>query len=102
MPKIPSQKILDIIPPPKIEEKIQLKRERKPPQPYQRLSSKRILVIIFLLILGGLSFYFIFRKAEIIIWPVTQEENFKEKITVDLKADQVDLSTNTIPGNILE
>lgn len=106
MPKLNSQKILDIVPPKKVIEKIQPKKDierREPSRVKARGFPKMIvLVVIFLLILAGGTFYFIFQKAEIVVWPKTQVVNFQEKLTVDVKTQQIDLSSNAIPGTILK
>ena len=103
--KSSSRKIFDIIPPEKIERKISPKiriGEKGLFQPRPRKSLKIFFgAIIFLLIFGGVFSYFTFQKAEIIIWPKTQEVSFEEKITVDSKIEEVEFSINTIPGDIL-
>ena len=99
-----SRKIFDIIPPEKIKEKTYLEIGIKNEGFFQSRSGKSLKVIfgviIFLLILGGIFSHFIFQKAEIRIWPKTQEVNFEEKVTVDSKIKEVEFSTNTIPGGI--
>jgi len=106
MSKSSNQKIFDIIPPKKIGEKVLLKKEIREKEPFRaqpgKFPWKIFLTIAFTLILGGASFYFIFQKAEIIIWPETEIVELKEKVTVDAKVSQVDLSTNSIPGDILK
>jgi hypothetical protein len=105
MPESSSQKIFDIVPPERIEKKIPFRKEvrkREPRQPRSKLPLKIFFIIILLLFFGIVTSHFIFQKAEIVIWPKTQTGSFEEKVTVDLKANQVNLSTNTIPGAILE
>lgn len=106
MPKLFSRKIFDIIPPEKIEEKISPEIRIKEGIPFQPRPKKPLkiffLLIIFLLILGGVFSYFAFQKAEIIIWPKTQEFSLEEKVIIDVEAKEVEFSTNTIPGDIIK
>lgn len=105
MPKLSSQKVFDIIPPEKIGEKIQFKKEINRKRDFRsepkRLFPKMFLTFILFLIMGGIYSYFAFQKAEIIIWPKTQQVKFEAKITVDSKIDKIDLTANILPGNIL-
>ncbi|OGZ17402.1 MAG: hypothetical protein A2Z78_00635 [Candidatus Nealsonbacteria bacterium RBG_13_36_15] len=102
MPNLYSQKIFDIIPPERI--KISPKMEIKKKESFQPRFGKffKIFLGIIILTFGGLFFYFVSQKTEIIIWPETQKVSFEEKITVDLETGEVKLATNTIPGNIIK
>lgn len=110
MSKPSSRKTFDIIPPERIEEKSLPKiefgekepREKEVFRPKIRKTPLKIISLVIILILGGIISYFIFQRAEIIVWPKTQQVNFQEKVTVDLNAKQSDFSTNTVPGVILE
>lgn len=104
-----NKKILDIISPqspslsPKKEEEIStpvLKEKKLPPKAIKRKFIISI-IIIFLLFVGG-SGYFKLSKAEIQIWPITENLNFQKKITVDSNINEVDLKNNILPGKILE
>lgn len=101
-----SQKIFDIIPPEKMEGKAfsgKKTRDRKYLQPRPRKSLKIFfLAFIFFLVLGGIFSYFTLQKAEITIWPKTQEVNFEERVIINSETEEVEFLTNTIPGDIFK
>jgi hypothetical protein len=112
MPK----KVFDIIPPKKVKEKrkvfefVEEKKlkvpkkefrfkEKLPKFPFKKaiiLTTFLILIVIFVL----LSFKF--SKAEIKIWPKTEDLKLNEKLVVDAKAGTIDLKNKIIPGKIFE
>ena len=81
------RKIFDITPPPakakeflKLPKKIEVKEPLvKPPFPVKKL--RPILIIAGLLLVGIFSFVFIKTKAEIEIWPVKEQTQFKTKFS---------------------
>jgi hypothetical protein len=101
------KKIFDILPPKKEELKreerviIVEKRRTKFHFPRIPLGTFLILLFIFLLIF---SFFFSFElsKAEVKIWPKTEEISFVEGIVVDSNATAMDFEQKIIPGKIFE
>jgi hypothetical protein len=63
---------------------------------------KVILSFLILLLVSAFIFSFQFSKAEIKIWPEVEEVNFVEIVTVDTKAENLDLNKKTIPGKFFE
>jgi hypothetical protein len=113
MPK----KVFDILPPKKEKkEKILIVKKEAPTlkeKPKSKIHfpkitlpkisfRKVILSFLILLLVSAFIFSFQFSKAEIKIWPEVEEVNFVEIITVDTKAENLDLNKKTIPGKFFE
>lgn len=114
-----AQKIFDILPPEKKEkEQLIIVREKKveeiskgeKPQllikkPKFKISLSRgkniFIFVLFILILTGIVFHFILSKAEIGIWPETETKVIKTKVTVSGGVEEIDLSSNVIPGKMI-
>jgi len=118
-----SKKIFDIIPPEKVEkdkkpavktfkEKIseqevveEIKEKAKTIVVGEKIKKKGFkvglaIVPIFLISLIFLAFQT--SKAEIEIWPKTELITFETKLTIDVNADEIDLSYKIIPAYVLE
>ncbi len=113
------KKIFDIFPPeskvPSIErargllsslektESFSAKKTSRKPKAFLR-DKKKWLIICFplFLIMVGIFFNFVLSQTEIIIWPETETLNFKERVTVDSKANQSNLRERIIPGKVFE
>lgn len=106
MTKISPRKIFDILPPEKYEEKPAEKKEvgERKIRFFLLTPFKRKILIIFsiLLIVVALSFYFVFQKTIISIWPETQKPSFKEQIVVDKNFKEYDFLAKIIPGEFFE
>ena len=107
MANLHNQKILDIIPPGEKKEPFFVRKEKRQKEFRSQKPKRRglrlfFLVFTFLLISAAILSYFIFQKAEIIVWPKTQELSFREKVGVDIKTVIVDISSNVIPGKVVE
>jgi len=118
MPK----KIFDIIPPEKVKkDKEQLfvkqKIKEKIIGPEKKESKSEILISkkeikkkkfkielifipVFLILLVFIAIQI--SKAEIEIWPKTELIDFKAELTIDVNADEIDLSYKTIPAQVFE
>jgi hypothetical protein len=110
MPK----KVFDILPPKK--EKILIAKKEVPglkerirpkihfPKiTFPKISFRKfIFSFLILLLVSALIFSFKFSRAEIKIWPEVEEVNFVEIVTVDTKAENLDLNKKTIPGKFFE
>lgn len=99
------QKIFDIIPPEKIEYPLQKTKAIKPlieKKVSPNFLKKTLGFIIFFVIVFVLLANFVFVRGEIQIWPETETPNFKEKITIDTKKEDADISAKIIPGKIFE
>jgi hypothetical protein len=97
-----SKKILDIFPP----KPPAVSRKEKPLIIPKGKKSKKInaliAVIVLLLITAGVLCQFVFARVEIIIWPETEVLNLEEKVTVDSKISQLNVSAKVIPGENIE
>jgi len=113
MPK----KVFDILPPNREKkEKILIVKKEAPtlkekPKPkihfpkiiLPKISFRKVILsFLILLLVSAFIFSFQFSKAEIKIWPEVEEVNFVEIITVDTKAENLDLNKKTIPGKFFE
>lgn len=84
------------------------KEERKTGRPKRRLFSLKksitllLLVLIVVVIVGYFVLGNVLAKTEIKIWPQSQVQSFKEKITADVKLQQADFGAKTIPGKIFQ
>lgn len=103
------KKVFDILPPKKTEEKEEIfEKESLKFQPISfqppkiRLKKFWILFSIFSLFLIIFLASFYFTKIEIKIWPKTEKLIFQEKLTVDIKAEALNLKQKIIPGKIFE
>lgn len=112
MTNLYNTKILDIIPPGTKEkgEKSNAfftEEDKKARTSGGRNLRKKAAKIFFLALLSlfigaGTYGYFAFQGAEVVIRPKIQEMSFKEKLNVDIKNTIPDISSNTIPGKVLE
>jgi hypothetical protein len=118
------QKIFDISPPKKEKPKKELKLVKKetlrveklpavekksrlkihfPKITFPKISLKNFLFLIFVLVVIAIfTLSFNFSKAEIKIWPKTDEVSFVETITIDTNAQSPNLDKKIIPGKMLE
>jgi len=118
-----SKKIFDIIPPEKVEkdkkpavktfkEKIseqevveEIKEKAKTIAVGEKIKKKGFkvgLAIVPLLLISLIFLAFQTSKAEIEIWPKTELITFETKLTIDVNADEIDLSYKIIPAYVLE
>lgn len=101
------KKIFDISPPKRLEKKEvkrfypEKKSEFKLPPSGSRLG-KKIIFIPLVLIIAGIAAYFSLSRVDIEIWPETEVETFEIKLTVDKKIENLDFSSNLIPGTIFK
>ncbi|MCP6718119.1 MAG: hypothetical protein KJI70_01045 [Patescibacteria group bacterium] len=117
-----SKKIFDIIPPGKfkkdkeslsVKQKIREKiigLEKKDKEPEILITKKKvkkkkfkigqIFALVFLISLVFLAFQI--SKAEITIWPETEQMSFESKVVLDIQADEVDLTYKSIPAQVFE
>jgi hypothetical protein len=63
---------------------------------------KYLIVLIGFVFIFLLSSYTVFSKAKIIIWPVTEEISFSDKIEVKSSEIIIDFENKIIPGEIFE
>jgi|YelNatPaOPRAMG01_1025707.scaffolds.fasta_scaffold17598_2 hypothetical protein len=102
------QKIFDILPPKREKPKpLIIKKEQKTkvsfPKITPKISFKKIFLFFLILILVLIPLLsFKFSRAEIKIWPSIEEVSFVEIVTIDTKAENLDLEKKTIPGKIFE
>lgn len=103
------KKIIDVFPPKKtkyikkFEKEIETKISSRPKFEFPKFNFKSFFlfaVILFFSLLISVSFKF--SKAEIKIWPATEELKLTEKLVVDTKVNKVDLKNKIIPGKIFE
>ncbi|XOB42519.1 MAG: hypothetical protein ACKKMP_00460 [Candidatus Nealsonbacteria bacterium] len=118
-----TKKIFDIIPPEKIEkdkkptvttfkekifEKEAIKKIKKKAQAIaageeiKKKGFKVGWVIIPVLLASFVFVAFQISKAEIVIWPKTELLSFETELTIDTKADEVDLTYRVIPAFVFE
>jgi hypothetical protein len=112
-----NKKVFDILPPgqrevivPKKAEMPAIKKAQKKEatkeRPLQQKSGFRLprilVLIIVLLAIFVLSSEFIFNKAEIKIWPKTDDKNLTEDILVSTAEKAINFESKTIPGEIIE
>ncbi|MBZ9571835.1 hypothetical protein KJA15_00650 [Patescibacteria group bacterium] len=102
MPK----KFFDIVPPKKIEKKIEIERPIKYrasiPILQKSTFKKGLIITLATLISIGFFCFLTLSKAEIEIWLETEVLNFKEKITIDSRVNQSDFGAKVISGEIFE
>jgi len=103
------KKVFDVLPPKKLEklegrreETLRLKKRGLRISLPKIAFSKGILVIFLILIVVVLTAYFYLPKAEIEIWPETELKAFEVKLTVDKRAENINLISNLMPGIIFE
>jgi hypothetical protein len=111
------KKVIDILPPKKVEKKKKVfefveekkleipKKEFKPfKEKLPKFSIKKGLILSAILILALIFILlsFKFSKAEIKIWPKTEDLKLNEKLVVDTKAGSIDLKNKIIPGKLFE
>lgn len=105
MPK----KFFDIIPPKGIEPplkklevhpvKSSLRRGAKG-KPKKKVFLKTLIFCLAILVPLGVVGFFFFSKVEIEIWPETDILSFKETVTIDLNAEDVNFEAKIIPGKV--
>jgi len=102
MPK----KFYDIIPPKESSSLEENKEDRGLEiQPIPRKKNyflKSLFFFAFIFILMGLVGFSFFSKVKVEIWPKTDNLSFKQTITVDLKAENIDFDNNIIKGQLLD
>ncbi len=106
------KKVVDILPPKEYrgkETKDFLPKEIPQPQfkkPEVKTSrptiNKSLIFTLFVLVLGGSFCYFYLSKAEIEVWPETENVAFDTKLTVNKDAEKADFSAKVIPGIVFE
>jgi hypothetical protein len=103
MPK----KVFDILPPKR--ERVPILKEKPKPKihfpkiNFPKISFRKVIFsFLILLLFSAFALSFQFSRAEIKIWPETEEVNFVEIITVDAKVENPDLNKKTIPGKFFE
>jgi len=98
------RKILDILPPKSYKQAVVEEKkifERKiAHRPKRRSLLKRGLVLFFLLALILLACYFMFQRAELVVWPKTEDVILKEKLTV-AENESYNFSNKIISGTIV-
>ncbi len=117
-----TKKIFDIIPPGKskkdkeplsIEQKIREKiigSEKKDKEPEILITKKKVKkkklkmgqVFVFVLLISFVFLAFQISKAEITIWPETEQMSFESNVVLDIQADEVDLTYKSIPAQVFE
>lgn len=107
-----TKKIVDIFSPKRLErkgttlkyEKENLRTPKRELKTFNVHFPKGILLflVILFLIIALFSFSSQFSKAEIKIWPQTEELKFNEKLIVDAKLDTIEVKNKIIPGKIFE
>lgn len=98
-----NKKILDIIPPKKVEVEKKEKEETLEIKRSIRFPFFKILIFgLILIILTGGILHFKYSRAEIEIWPQLDDLNLKEKIEVNAKTDKINLNSHLLPGKIFE
>ena len=102
-------KIFDIIPPDKVRQYSSAKPEgflakkNKPEGPGKKSPFRVFLILaIFLILIAGAGLNFFFAKAEIQIWPKSENSVLNEKIIVSPRTDRIDASGKILPGKIFE
>jgi hypothetical protein len=111
-----TKKVVDIILPKRAEEKKEVSKfveEKKPKiskrefsfkEKFPKFQFKKGVIFLTILILAAIFILisFKFSKAEIKIWPKTDDLKLNEKLIVDTKAGSIDLKNKIIPGKIFE
>jgi hypothetical protein len=111
-----TQKVIDIIPPKKFKEKkkalefVEKKKVEIPKKEFgfkeklPKFPVKKGIIFATFLILASIFILlsFKFSKAEIKIWPKTEDLKLNEKLIVDTKAGSIDSKNKIIPGKIFE
>ncbi|MCK4454025.1 hypothetical protein KAU51_01595 [Candidatus Parcubacteria bacterium] len=100
------KKIFDIIPPKKnnlnnslFKQKEEFfKREKK----NISFPKKKAIFLLFAFVFSGIFVHFAFSKAEIKIWPETKSLSFEDEVAVNSQITNLDFSSSTIPGKIIE
>lgn len=99
------KKIFDILPP-KIEKKVIKEPKSRLKKPEIKISlpsfKKKLIFFTLALILIGIFYYFTLTKAEINLWPKTEILTFETDLTVDKRAQAVNMPNQVIPGEIFE
>ena len=99
MPK----KIFDIFPPAPAPNLAQEQPPKLPAKlPAKKYPRRKWILILTsgILILAGISSYFLLPRVQIEIWPETQTLSFKEKMEVNLQVNQSDFKEKVIPGKV--
>lgn len=105
------EKFFDIIPPEKVQPKEMPKvssseepiiPESRPVVKKKRYLLKGLGLLTIVLVIGIILSSFLFAKAEVNLWPETQELALSETIIVDLNSEEIDLEAKVIPAQIVE
>ncbi len=108
------KKVLDIISPKKLEKILKEKEVKlEIPSPPIKLPPARVLpkikfkrkgslFVILLILIFATAFSFKLSKAEIKIWPQTDDINYETKLTVDRTFENSDFGNKIVPGKIFE
>ena len=101
-----SKKIFDIISPEKnnLDNSLSKQKEKFFKQEKKKISfpKKKAIFLLFVFVFSGVFIHFAFSKAEIKIWPETELLSFEDEVAVNSQITNLDFSSNTIPGKIIE